>query len=135
MTPSDPNNPSSDIPPGDPARVAGDSFPTASERTIGRGLTAWLDHWGLRETRMWWLTAACAIVALVLVATAWHSSGPRVTIEFVEGHGLRPGDSVRLRGIDVGTVEHVVLNASLDHVEVTAQLMQEASAIAREGTL
>ena len=84
---------------------------------------------------MWWLTAACAIVALVLVATAWHSSGPRVTIEFVEGHGLRPGDAVRLRGIDVGIVEHVVLNPALDRVEVTARLMQEATAIARDGTL
>ena len=134
MTPSDPDNPRSDISPGDSAPAAGNSFPTASERTVGRGPAAWLDHWGLRETRMWWLTAACAVVALVLVATAWHSSGPRVTIEFVEGHGLRPGDAVRLRGIDVGTVEHVVLNPALDRVEVTVQLMQEASAIAREGT-
>jgi hypothetical protein len=84
---------------------------------------------------MWWLTTACAVIALLLVASAWHSFGPRVTIEFVEGHGLRPGDAVRLRGIDVGVVERVVLNPALDRVEVTAQLMQEAAAIAREGTL
>jgi hypothetical protein len=135
MTPSDPDNPRSDGSLGDSASAAGNSFPTAGERTVGRGLAAWLDHWGLRETRMWWLTAACAVVALVLVATAWHSSGLSVTIEFVEGHGLQPGDAVRLRGIDVGTVEHVVLNPALDRVEVTVQLMREASAIAREGTL
>jgi hypothetical protein len=120
---------------GEPAPAAGDSFPTACERPVGGGWSAWIDHWGLRQTRMWWLTGACVVVAVVLVATAWHSSGPRVTIEFVEGHGLRPGDAVRLRGIDVGIVERVVLNDALDRVEVTAELMQEASAIAREGTL
>ena len=135
MTPSDPDNPRSDGSLGDSASAAGNSFPTAGERTAAGGLGAWLDHWGLRETRMWWLTAACAVVALVLVATAWHSSGLSVTIEFVEGHGLQPGDAVRLRGIDVGTVEHVVLNPALDRVQVTVQLMREASAIAREGTL
>src|SRR6188768_2236423 len=101
MTPSESENPHGDVSPNDPAAAGRSSFPTAGERTVGRGPAAWLDHWGLRETRMWWLTAACAIVALVLVATAWHSSGPRVSIEFFEGHGLRPGDSVRLRGIDV----------------------------------
>ena len=135
MTDSKPDEPRSENPPGEPLPAAADSFPTAGERSVVRGWSAWIDQWGLRQTRMWWLTAACAAVALVLVATAWHSSGPRVTIEFVEGHGLRPGDSVRLRGIDVGIVERVVLNPALDRVEVTAELMQEASAIAREGTL
>lgn len=135
MTPSDPNNPLSDSSPGDQPPGPADFYPTAVERTVARGPAAWLDHWGLRETRMWWLTAACAIIALVLAASAWHSSGPRVTIEFVEGHGLRPGDAVRLRGIDVGVVERVVLNRALDRVEVTAQLMPEAATIAREGTL
>src|SRR4051812_37012000 len=110
MIPSDPNAPLSDIPPDDPARATGDSFPTAGQRPVLHGPAAWIDHWGLRQTRMWWVTAACAVLALVLVATAWHSSGQRVTIEFVEGHGLRPGDAVRLRGIDVGVVEKVVLN-------------------------
>src|SRR5215212_8224569 len=123
MTQSDSDKPRSEVSPGDSAPAAGDSFPTAAERTVGRGPAAWLDYWGLRETRMWWLTAACAIVALVLVGTAWHSSGPRVTIQFVEGHGLRPGDAVRLRGIDVGIVENVVLNPALDRVEVTVLLM------------
>src|SRR6476620_6677447 len=127
MTPSDPDYARSHISPGGPVPAGAASFPIAGERPAARGPAAWLDHWGLRETRMWWLTAVCAVVALVLVATAWHSSGPRVTIEFVEGHGLRPGDAVRLRGIDVGVVEHVVLNPALDRVEVTVQLMQEAS--------
>jgi paraquat-inducible protein B len=135
MTPSGSDHSGSDPSPGDQTPAAGDSYPTAAERTIGRGPAAWLDHWGLRATRMWWLTTACAVIALLLVASAWHSFGPRVTIEFVEGHGLRPGDAVRLRGIDVGVVERVVLNPALDRVEVTAQLMQEAAAIAREGTL
>lgn len=121
--------------PNAPPNAVTESFPTASEQPIAREWTAWIDHWGLRATRMWWLTAACVAVAIVLVATAWHSSGPRVTIEFVEGHGLRPGDSVRLRGIDVGIVERVVLNPALDRVVVTAELMPEASAVAREGTL
>jgi paraquat-inducible protein B len=134
MTPSNPDDLRTGSSSGDPAPAAGDSYPTAGERIVDRGALAWLDHWGLRETRMWWVTAACAVVALVLAATAWHTSGPRVAIEFVEGYGLRPGDAVRLRGIDIGTVEHVVLNPALDRVEVTVQLMQEADAIAREGS-
>ena len=133
MTPTDADNSHNDD--ASPPSAASDSYPTAGQRPVQPGLIAWLNHLGLRRTRMWWLTAACAVVALVLVASAWHLSGPRVTIEFVEGHGLRPGDAVRLRGIDVGIVERVVLNPALDRVEVTVQLMQEASAIAREGTL
>ena len=58
-----------------------------------------------------------------------------MTIEFVEGHGIQPGDPVRLRGIDVGVVEHVVLDAALEKVLVTAKLMRESSRLAREGTL
>src|SRR5262245_64005311 len=108
-----PNAPNNESASGEPMREKADSFPMAIERPVGRRWATWIDHWGLRQTRMWWLTAACAAVALVLVATAWHSSGPRITIEFVEGHGLRPGDSVRLRGIDVGIVERVVLNRAL----------------------
>ena len=84
---------------------------------------------------MWWITAACAVLALSLVATAWRSPGPIVTIEFAEGHGIQPGDPVRLRGIDVGVVEHVVLDAALERVRVTARLMREARQLAREGTL
>src|SRR5262249_35461876 len=107
MTPPDSDNSRNESPRGGVASAAADSFPTARQRAADRGLPAWLDHWGLRETRMWWLTATCTVVAIVLIATAWHSSGVSVTIEFVEGHGLQPGDPVRLRGIDVGTVEHV----------------------------
>jgi hypothetical protein len=95
----------------------------------------WSERLGLRETRMWWVTAACAILALALMATFWRPGGPTVTVEFVEGHGIQPGDPVRLRGIDVGVVEHVLLDADQEKVLVTAKLMRESSRLAREGTL
>ena len=120
----------------DPASVAADTFPEARIQATPRGWwTVWGERWGLRATRMWWITAACAVLALSLVATAWRSPGPVVKIEFAEGHGIQPGDPVRLRGIDVGVVEHVVLDAALERVLVTARLMRESSQLAREGTL
>ncbi|MHB0961069.1 MAG: MlaD family protein [Pirellulaceae bacterium] len=99
------------------------------------GWKVWIERLGLRSTRMWWVTAACAVLAMFLVATAWRIPGPTVTIEFAEGHGIQPGDPVRLRGIDVGVVERVVLDSALERVLVTAQLMRESSGLARAGTL
>lgn len=94
----------------------------------------WADRFGLRATRFWWLTAACALLAVLLLAAAWRSPGPLVTIAFEQGYGIQPGDSIRLRGIDVGVIERVVLGDDLKQVMVTARLMHEASSLARAGT-
>jgi len=117
-------------------RVTGEPYVEARVASLPRG--RWrmgIARRGFGWTRMWWLTLACGALAVVLMVTAWRSPGPTVVIEFAEGHGIQPGDPVRLRGIDVGKVEHVVLDDTLEGVRVTARLMHEASPLAREGTL
>jgi hypothetical protein len=55
-------------------------------------------------------------------------------IHFSEGFGLKTGDAVRYRGIDVGRVEEVRLNAKSDGVDVTLRLESNARQLAREGS-
>jgi len=60
--------------------------------------------------------------------------GTVIHIQFPEGHGLKQEDTVRYRGIEVGTVESVHLDDSLDGVEVEVLLKPSASQLATEGT-
>jgi len=83
---------------------------------------------------MWWVTLACALLAMVLVARAYRTSGVPVRLEFQQGHGIEAGDRVRLRGIEVGQVERVTLANDLQHVRLEVRLAPEAAALAREGT-
>ncbi len=57
-----------------------------------------------------------------------------VVIRFRQGFGLQQGDPVRLRGISVGEVISVQLDATGDAVEAHLQLLSEYSDLAREGT-
>ena len=82
-----------------------------------------------------WLIPA---VALVLVAwlgwQSWHGQGILLNIRFSEGHGIKPGDTLRYRGVAVGSVEGVTLNKGLDGVTVELRLPNEASDLARAGS-
>lgn len=60
--------------------------------------------------------------------------GKTIHIQFPEGHGLQPEDTVRYRGIEVGSVESVSLNTSLEGVKVEVLLKPSASELATEGT-
>ena len=55
-------------------------------------------------------------------------------IEFPQGHGLKPGDALRYRGIDIGYVSKVELSGSLSGVEVHIELDQAADSVARQGS-
>ncbi|WP_442485468.1 MlaD family protein [Aeoliella sp. SH292] len=88
----------------------------------------------LGASRMWWATAAALAIAAFLVWRSMESHGPRITIQFPEGHGLAVGDFVRHRGIEVGHVERVDLSKDLENVEVGVTLLEGADALAREGT-
>ena len=57
-----------------------------------------------------------------------------ITIRFPEGHGLPPEDTVRYRGIEVGTVESVSLDDTLEGVKVEVLLRPSALHLATEGT-
>ena len=60
--------------------------------------------------------------------------GTTIHIQFPEGHGLKQEDTVRYRGIEVGSVESVSLDDSLDGVEVEVLLKPSASELATKGT-
>ena len=85
-------------------------------------------------TRLWWVTLAAVIGAIVLVTMSLKSHGPTITIRFAEGHGLKTGDVLRFRGIAIGEVSEVVLTPDLVRVAVKVQLELKASHVARRGS-
>lgn len=60
------------------------------------------------------------------------AAGPRITIEFPQGHGLKAGDAIRHRSIDVGTVQDARLRSGLSGFQVTVELDPEAEILCRE---
>ena len=88
----------------------------------------------LRLSKMWWVTLLCLILAMGLVWTSLPDHGPEITIRFPEGHGLKPDDTVRYRGIEVGTVTEVTLDEALSAVEVSVMLNPGGGVLNREGT-
>lgn len=86
------------------------------------------------SSKMWWVTAICLLLAVWMTWRSIPSNGPTIVIQFPDGHGLKSGDAVRHRGIDVGTVSEVVLSDDLSQIAATVTLTPEARNLAREGT-
>lgn len=86
------------------------------------------------SSKMWWVTAVCLVLAFWLTWRSIPSHGPTIVIQFPDGHGLKSGDAVRHRGIDVGTVSEVVLSSDLSQIAATLTLTPEAKNLAREGS-
>ncbi|GAA4452553.1 MlaD family protein [Novipirellula rosea] len=90
--------------------------------------------WFRRHSPMWLLTLVCLGIAIGLT---WYSSdapGTQIVLHFDDGHGLKPGDPIRHRGIQIGMVESVSLRQDLNGIDVTATLDEASSAIACEGS-
>ncbi|MEO8270844.1 MAG: MlaD family protein, partial [Aureliella sp.] len=104
------------------------SIPRATLHS-GKEVTA-----GRLRTRLWWLTGLCVLLAIGLVATSVRSQGRRITVHFLDGYGLKTGDTLRYRGIDVGSVSNVGLDADLQSVEVSIQLIPGNERVAVEGS-
>lgn len=88
----------------------------------------------LGTSKLWWAAAVCLIIAFWLTWKSIPANGPTVTIHFPEGHGLKSGDVVRHRGIEVGAVSEVALSDDLTQITATVILTPGASGLAREGT-
>ncbi len=106
-----------------------DDFPVA---TIKPKVSLWRRLMG--GSRMWIVTAICALVAVALLIAAYGSSGTHIRIAFEDGHGIKPGDTLRFRGIDVGEVVRVNVNSNLHGVTIHVELNDNASELAREGS-
>lgn len=90
--------------------------------------------WWSTLSKMWIVCLACLILAIALT---WHSAdspGTSITIRFTDGHGLKAGDTIRHRGIEIGHIEDVSLDPSLKGIHVEAVLHDNAKAIACAGS-
>jgi sporulation protein YlmC with PRC-barrel domain len=83
---------------------------------------------------LWILTLLCLLVSAGLIWWSMPTRGTIISIRFPEGHGLQPEDTVRYRGIEVGTVESVGLDETLGEVDVHVLLNPSATQLATEGT-
>ncbi|MFT5129471.1 MAG: paraquat-inducible protein B, partial [Rhodothermales bacterium] len=97
-------------------------IPQASSRPRRSG------HWA------WAVPGVTIVLAVIICWAAIGRHGPEIEIRFSDGHGLKPGDSLRHRGIAIGKVERVLPTPELDGVRVELTLAEEAAAVAREGS-
>lgn len=101
------------------------SFPVAEVKPVGR-------IGGMLQSKMWWITLLCLGLAIYL---AWHSHRPTgipIVIDFPEGHGLKTGDALQHRGIEIGVVTAVELADDLHGIRTTVSLQKSASGVANE---
>ncbi len=92
----------------------------------------------IRAKRPWswlWLPPVIALtVVLALVYWSFGSRGVPITITFKQGYGLKTGDSIQYRGIEIGMVRSVILSDDLKTIAVEAKLHTSAKAAARKGS-
>jgi paraquat-inducible protein B len=86
------------------------------------------------RTRLWWVTGLCVVLALGLVASSLRTQGKLITVRFRDGYGLKPGDTLRYRGIEVGSVTQVAISPDLNGVDVKIQLVPGNERVAVEGS-
>lgn len=103
-----------------------DSFPIAS--VIDRPRSA------AHLSKLWWLTGVCLLLAIGLVWTSSRDPGIAITIQFDQGHGLKVGNSVRHRGINIGQVTAITLSEDLSSIIASVSIDSIASAVATEGS-
>ena len=111
---------------GDAGPSAADEFPVATVRDT----TSVTRH----GTHFWWLTFAAVVVAFTLVLLSTETGGLEITVRFDEGHGIKPGDTLRHKDIAIGRVTAAELTPSLDGVTVKLIVNEAATSVAREGS-
>ena len=87
-------------------------------------------HWSY----LWLLPILCVVIASWLVISALAQRGIPISVQFQQGHGIKPGDALRYRGITVGTVDDVLLADDLNSISVKLMLNPNAEDLARAGS-
>jgi len=89
-----------------------------------------------RILRLVWIVPVIAIA--IAVALVWHrlqDYGPEITVSFVDGGGMRVGQTpLRYHGVQVGEVTGVALSKDEKNALVRIRLTKSAEGIAREGS-
>jgi len=90
------------------------------------------------KSRIWswaWLVPVIAVGAVaVLIYQVNATRGVAITIRFVNGDGLQPGDPVTYRGVRIGEVRSIGIDPSAGAVVVKAELTRDASSLAVSGS-
>ena len=87
-----------------------------------------------RLSWVWLIPVAAVVFVVVLVILFVVERGPVITITMAHGHGLKPNDVLRCRGIVAGQVEQVRLTDDQLAVQVEVRLDPTAADIARQGS-
>lgn len=108
-----------------------ESIPEAAIRSGGGSLAGALRQF---PSKVWLLTLACLLIAIALCWSGYRARGTKITVRFEQGHGIKPGDRLQHRGIDVGEITSVTLDGPLAHVDVVIELESGAAELARAGS-
>src|SRR5260221_10468003 len=85
---------------------------------------------------MWVVPVVAALVAAYLVYDQVREFGPKVTIRFKDGSGLKAGRTpIQYSGVRIGEVKDVKLSDDLRDVVVEARLLRSAASGAPEGSV
>ena len=86
-----------------------------------------------RVSPIWIIPILCVVLGLYLVWHQYNERGPTITITFKNAEGLTAGQSrVRLRDVDVGTVQTITLNPDFTGVVLTVQMDKGAARLLNE---
>ena len=84
---------------------------------------------------IWILPLVAVVIGAWLVLQGWLSEGPRVTVSFATGEGLRAGQTkVKRLSVDLGSVESVYLSEEFDSVTAVLRLEPGTEALLRDDT-
>jgi paraquat-inducible protein B len=85
---------------------------------------------------VWIVPVIAALVAAYLVYDRVQEFGPKITIKFKNGSGLKIGQTpIKYRGVQIGEVTAVELTEDQQNVLVKIRLRRSAASVAREGAV
>ena len=88
-----------------------------------------------RPSLIWLVPAVAGLIGLSLLAQAWLSAGPQITISFQSAAGLEAGKTVvKYKDVVIGSVSTISLSDDNARVIVTVDLKKSAEDFAREGS-
>jgi paraquat-inducible protein B len=106
-----------------------DNQSVAPRRTVSNVRKSWWP--GL----IWGIPLAAIAIVVWLLVRALSSHGMRITVTFEEANGIKPGDTkVLYRGLKVGEVRDVELEADGEHVIAQVDIQKNAERFLRSGT-
>src|SRR2546427_6474531 len=83
---------------------------------------------------VWVVPVVAAIVAGYLIYDRVREFGPKITIKFKDGSGLKAGQTpIKYRGVQIGEVTAVGFSEGQQHVLVEGRPRHSAASIAQEG--